>query len=242
MKDINNIHCFFEQSGTFKNEFKKLGFAAYDYDIQNSFGQTDFNIDLFKQIENCFMGGGTIFDNITTNDLVIAFFPCTYFSCMSQMFFNYEHRTYKNLDVHQRTEKMIQRASKREYFFRVLLKLVSICMERNLKLIIENPWSINTFLKGNFVKQPDIIDIDRTRRGDCMVKPTAYWFFNIEPKHGFTFQPYCKEIKKTLKLNKSKISGLCSSERSMITSDYARNFICDFVIGKKQEIGQLEIF
>lgn len=26
MKDINNVHCFFEQSGTFKNEFKKIGF------------------------------------------------------------------------------------------------------------------------------------------------------------------------------------------------------------------------
>lgn len=24
-------HCFFEQSGTFKNQFKKLGIDAYDY-------------------------------------------------------------------------------------------------------------------------------------------------------------------------------------------------------------------
>lgn len=31
------IHCFFERSGTFKNEFKKLGFEADDYDIQNEF-------------------------------------------------------------------------------------------------------------------------------------------------------------------------------------------------------------
>ena len=23
---INKVHCFFEQSGTFKNEFRKLGF------------------------------------------------------------------------------------------------------------------------------------------------------------------------------------------------------------------------
>lgn len=29
------VHCFFEQSGTFKNEFKKLGHEAYDYDILN---------------------------------------------------------------------------------------------------------------------------------------------------------------------------------------------------------------
>jgi hypothetical protein len=44
------VHCLFEQSGTFKNEFKKLGYKAYDYDNQNEFGQTDYVMDLFKEI------------------------------------------------------------------------------------------------------------------------------------------------------------------------------------------------
>ena len=48
------VHCLFEQSGTFKNEFKKLGHEAYDYDIQNEFGETDFVVDLFENIR-----GGT---------------------------------------------------------------------------------------------------------------------------------------------------------------------------------------
>lgn len=48
-------HCLFEQSGTFKNEFKKLGVDAYDYDIQNEFGETDYQVDLFSEIR----GGGT---------------------------------------------------------------------------------------------------------------------------------------------------------------------------------------
>lgn len=48
------VHCLFEQSGTFKNAFKKYGIEAYDYDIQNEFGETDYVIDLFKEIE----GGG----------------------------------------------------------------------------------------------------------------------------------------------------------------------------------------
>ena len=43
-------HCLFEQSGTFKNEFKKLGIEAYDYDILNEYGQTDYQIDLFAEI------------------------------------------------------------------------------------------------------------------------------------------------------------------------------------------------
>lgn len=50
------VHCLFEQSGTFKNEFKNLGINAYDYDIQNEFNQTDYVIDLFKEIR----GGGII--------------------------------------------------------------------------------------------------------------------------------------------------------------------------------------
>lgn len=51
------VHCFFEQSGTFKNEFKKLGHEAYDYDILNDFGETDYVIDLFHEIETAFEGG-----------------------------------------------------------------------------------------------------------------------------------------------------------------------------------------
>ena len=44
------VHCLFEQSGTFKNEFKKLGIDAEDYDILNDFGETDHIIDLFAEI------------------------------------------------------------------------------------------------------------------------------------------------------------------------------------------------
>jgi hypothetical protein len=40
------VHCLFEQSGTFKNEFIKLGIPAEDYDIQNHYGETDNVVDL----------------------------------------------------------------------------------------------------------------------------------------------------------------------------------------------------
>ena len=50
-------HCLFEQSGTFKNEFIKLGIPAADYDIQNNFGETDHVIDLFSEIETAYRGG-----------------------------------------------------------------------------------------------------------------------------------------------------------------------------------------
>ena len=54
---IHRAHCFFEQSGTFKNEFIKLGIPAEDYDIQDNFGETDHVIDLFAEIENAYRGG-----------------------------------------------------------------------------------------------------------------------------------------------------------------------------------------
>lgn len=52
------IHCFFEQSGTFKKQFKDLGYKAIDYDIRNDFGETDRVVDLYRNINLAFNGGG----------------------------------------------------------------------------------------------------------------------------------------------------------------------------------------
>ena len=62
--NIRKAHCFFEQSGTFKGEFIKLGIPAEDYDIQNNFGQTDHVIDLFAEIEKAWDGKPSLFDTI----------------------------------------------------------------------------------------------------------------------------------------------------------------------------------
>ena len=43
-------------------------------------------------------------------------------------------------------------------------------------------------------------------------------------------------------LKKAPKAGMCSEERSMISPDYARNFICDFIIGKEQVGTQLNLF
>lgn len=64
MEIIGKVWCFFEQSGTFKNEFKKLGYEAVDVDIQNNFGETDFQIDLFKEIEEAYDNKPSIYDKI----------------------------------------------------------------------------------------------------------------------------------------------------------------------------------
>ena len=58
MEIKGKVHCLFEQSGTFKQEFIKLGIPAVDYDIQNNYNQTDYQIDLFAEIEKAYAGGG----------------------------------------------------------------------------------------------------------------------------------------------------------------------------------------
>ena len=243
MEIKGKVHCFFEQSGTFKNEFIKLGIPAEDYDIQDNFGQTDHVVDLFENIQNAYEGVASVFDNITKDDLILAFFPCIYFCSLSQMAFNWGYVNYRKMGVKQKSDAILERSMNREKFFRLAVMMVTIAEERKLRLVMENPWSEQTFLKnGNFVKAPDVVDMDRSRRGDFRIKPTAYWFFSCKNETGFTYQPYQGVIKNIMELKPSPKAGLCSEERSMISPDYARNFICDFILGKKQDIGQLSLF
>lgn len=73
MKINGKVHCFFEQSGTFKNEFKKLGIPAFDYDLQNHFGETDHQIDLFAEIESAYEGKPSVFDTIRGGKIMTLF-------------------------------------------------------------------------------------------------------------------------------------------------------------------------
>lgn len=241
MEIKGKVHCFFEQSGTFKNEFKKLGIDAEDYDIQNNFEQTDHQIDLFYEIEQAYSGGVSIFDTITCEDLIIAFFPCIYFSCLSQMAISWGCTNYRNLSYKQRTDEILKRVANREYFFGVAVKMLCVAQEKGLRLIMENPWSQQTYLKANFVASPTIIDHNRMIRGDYFVKPTAYWYINCKPTQGFSFQKD-KPFKRVIDCKRGAKAGICSEERSMISPDYARNFICDFILGKEQSIKQYTIF
>lgn len=232
------VHCFFEQSGTFKNEFLKLGIHAEDYDIQDNFNETDHVIDLFSEIDRAYDGGKTVFDNIGKDDLIIAFYPCIYFCAFSQVAFSFGNMNYINLTPQEKIDAILKRSKHRTEFYDRLLKLVGVCAAKDIRLIIENPWSEQTYLKANFIKAPDLIDNNRMLRGDYFKKPTAYWFINCEPTHGQTFQKDKKQ-KTHYKSKKSTTSGVCSEERSMISPDYARNFIHDFILGKTQKGSQL---
>ena len=236
MKINGKAHCLFEQSGTFKRAFAGFGIPALDYDIQNNFGETDNVIDLFGEITRAYDGGGgSIFDNITKDDLVMAFFPCIYFSSLSQMQMSLTEVNKRNMPIEARYEAVIERSRNRQRFLELLIMLMGTCEIRGLRLIVENPWAMQTYLKTGFIKQPSLIDNDRTKRGDYFQKPTAFWFINCEPTHGLTYQKD-KEVVRVRDAKPAPRAGLCSEERSMISNDYARNFICDFILGGGQTV------
>lgn len=173
----------------------------------------------------------------------MAFFPCIYFCAPSQMNFTWGCHNYDKMSVKEKTEAILHRAKNREYFYALAIKMLAVAQERGLRLIMENPWSENTYLKGNFILPPTLVDNNRMMRGDYFVKPTAYWFINAQPTRGLTEQlDKLPEKKRCLQTRSSKVAGLCSKERSMISADYARNFICDFILGKAQKGSQLNLF
>lgn len=120
------VHCFFEQSGTFKNEFIKLGIPAEDYDIQNNFGETDHVIDLFAEIEKGYNREPSIFDNITPDDLIMAFFPCIYFETIQMCYYQLTHLNNATKPLKDKIEDAIARLDKRTKFHSLLYKLVYV--------------------------------------------------------------------------------------------------------------------
>lgn len=179
-------------------------------------------------------GGVSIFDKIKKEDLIIAFYPCIYFCATSQMAFYLTYTNYRKLNEEEKIEKILQRSNKRKEFYDRLIKFVAVCLKKNLRMIFENPYSEQTYLKSNFLKAPDLVDMNRLKRGDYFKKPTAYWFWNCEPTYGESYQQD-KTPKTIMNSRGAKKAGVCSTERSMISADYARNWICDFVLGKKQK-------
>ena len=175
-------HCLFEQSGTFKNEFKKLGYEAYDYDIQNEFGETDYVIDLFEEIRWGYDGKPSIFDNISQDDLILAFFPCTRFEARVPLLFRGQATQQKSWSDEKKLEYSITLQNELTELYVLLCKLVIIAIRKELNLVIENPYTQPHYLTTYWCLQPTLIDKDRTKNGDYYKKPTQYWFINCKPK------------------------------------------------------------
>jgi len=232
-------HCLFEQSGTFKNEFKKLGIEAYDYDILNDFNETDYQIDLFSEIRGGYAGEPSIFDNITQDDLILAFFPCIRFENQIMLSFRGQAKQMKRWTYKQKMLYDMKLLDEVRENYRLVNMLFILCFDRGFRLVMENPYSEEHFLRRYWCYPPAIIDKDRRDNGDYYAKPTQYWFVNCTPKNNFLFEAvsynHLGEGDAIRRLNSSmypeswgNISQ--SKARSMIHPEYANRFIRQYLI------------
>jgi hypothetical protein len=210
--------------GTFKNEFKKLGYQAIDYDLQNEFNQTDFVIDLFQEILKAYENKKSIFDNISKYDTIIAFFPCIRFENQIELHFRGTCASLKKWNDEQKLEYDLKLHRELSKMYELVTKLAIVCIRKEIPLIIENPYSTTHYLTKYWAIPSKIIDKDRTLRGDYFKKPTQYWFINCEPKQNMILEPYAWNKKKTILHTKK------GAERSLISSEYANRFIKEFII------------
>lgn len=230
MSNFKKVHCLFEQSGTFKNEFIKLGIPAEDYDIQNEFGQTDHVVDIFENIRGGYNGDPSLFDDIGKNDLIMAFFPCTRFEARIPLLFRGEATQQKNWDDFKKLKYAMDLHGELHDFYLLISMLAWIVKERGLNMVIENPYTQPHYLTQYWCLKPTLIDTDRTANGDYYKKPTQFWFFGFEPRQNLVFEPI--DYVETQVISKVKKKGDLSdkTQRSLIHTQYANRFIKQYIL------------
>lgn len=223
-------YCLFEQSGTFKNEFKKLGIDAYDYDIRNDFGQTDFVVDLFAEIQKAYEGWESIFDNMGGTDIIMAFFPCTRFEAKVPLSFRGEAPQQKNWNDLKKLQYSMKLHGELHELYEKLCELTVVAERKGLRMVIENPVTPPHYLTTYWCIKPSVIDKDRTNDGDYYKKPTQYFFIGFDPSFNLVMEPL--EFVKTRTVDNARGTETTSRqvERSMMHPQYARRFIKKYIL------------
>ena len=204
----------------------------------NEFGETDFQIDLFAEIVNGFEGKPSIFDEIKEDDLILAFFPCIRFENQIMLFFRGQAYQMKNWSLEKKMLYDMNLLDEVNTMYKYVNYLFIICIRKNLRLVMENPYSEEHFLRRYWCYLPSIIDKDRRENGDFYAKPTQYWFLNCKPSNNFLFEAIPNNslnVKDAIRMmNKEDYlkTGAKNKKtaRSMIHPDYASRFIRQYLI------------
>lgn len=88
-----NVTCLFEQSGTFKHAFERAGHNAIDIDISDKFDETNMICDIFDQLDGDIKNFDFMVEVFNKSDLIIAFFPCTWFSNFNTLIWSRKWKT-----------------------------------------------------------------------------------------------------------------------------------------------------
>ena len=218
LSDSAKIHLFFERSGTFKKAFEKYGFVATDYDLEKEHEevqQTDLFLEIIKEYYD---ESSPIFAEIKDNDLVVAFFPCTYFSDQSRLVSRGDSFGMKDFSDEEKLERSMCDMIKRAEYYKTLCRLCLIAERKNFKLIIENPYGKVNFLKQFFPIKPALVIKNRMLWGDFFKNPTQFFFINCTPN--FYLERLCAIPKENNPIEKNH-----GFSRSRISSRFAENFI-----------------
>lgn len=172
-------------------------------------------------------GEPSIFDEMTTDDLIMAFFPCTRFEDQIKMWMQGNNYSQKKWTNKQKLEYDLIIHSELQELYTVITKMVILCEDKGLRLIIENPYSPQHYLTNYWGIKPSIIDKDRRQDGDYYEKPTQYWFINLEPKQNVLFEAL--EYVESKKVSTIK-GGNRKTKRSMIHPQYANRFIRKYIL------------
>lgn len=175
------------------------------------------------------LGGGyegkpSIFDQITPDDLVLAFFPCTRFESKIPLAFRGEARQQKKWSIVDKLEYSMKLHEELHRNYMLISKMSHIAIKRRLRLVIENPYTQPHYLTTYWCIKPRIIDTNRRLNGDYYEKPTQFWFLNFEPKQNLVFEPIDYVEKKIIKDVHN------TAERSEIHPQYASRFIRQYLI------------
>ena len=154
----------------------------------------------------------------------MAFFPCVRFEEQIKLGFRGDSYQLKNYTDEQKLEYDLKLHSELAKLYALVTKLAIVCLRKSLKLIIENPWSERHYLRQFWALKPKIIDKNRRLKGDYYTKPTQYWFIGCEPKDNFVVEPIeITQYKKIAHVHNTV-------ERSLISKNYARRFIKEFIL------------
>lgn len=216
------IWCLFEQSGTLKNVLLKRGYKdVCDVDIVDN-DNVDVVIDLLADFNkiglntfNCFVE-----NNILNGDVVFCFFPCIRFSWTSNLLFKCNNRELRKLSDIDKINYSSKYFDEFVYYYKSLLKFIYFCLERNIKLIVENPYDKNNNYLLKFLPfNPSIIIDNRCDYGDYFEKGTMFYFFNCQPSYFLSDYYYFND-------NPLKISSITNNiNRSIISPVFFENFI-----------------
>lgn len=160
----------------------------------------------------------------------MCFFPCVRFESKMPLMLRCQTPQTKNFSDTEKLEFSRKIAHEQVDFYDRFCELIMVGIKKNLRLVIENPYTQPHYLTHTCPIKPSLIDKDRTENGDYYKKPTQFYFINWKPYDNLVFEPIdCVE---TTTIDEGiKIDGISKTvARSMIHPQYANRFIRQYLI------------